>query len=248
MTYTESVLETTGISTEGFPFIPVARYGGKGKNSRSILLAFKQGYMTSVPTGSKKVEFLVKGRGLIDTHSVAEYQNSIQSHAYRIWYGILSRIGKGDYKDVGISNDWRIFSNFKRFHDKWYRKGYVIDKDLLSGETKVYSAETCTYVPPCLNNCIREFNRNSPIGVFFKGGKYRFNVSDGYGNNINVSSISLNEIAHLYSLYRCVRIQSYAGNAHLRPEARERLVKMYDYKTYLIFVEQQLNEKFNKDV
>lgn len=132
-------------STEGFPYRVISSYGRYGKTL--LLHAYKQGFMRSWEErfGLACVSFAYHGIGYIDANSISEFHMMRKSQAFRIWYGILSRLGKGAYKDVGIANEWRLFSNFQKFHEKWYHSGFVIDKDLLSGGKKLYSETMYLY-------------------------------------------------------------------------------------------------------
>lgn len=94
--------------------------------------------------------------------------NPTIKHAYDVWSGILKRcypktIPK-KLKSIEGSKmcyEWISFSNFL----DWYNVNYpqhledqgiqlVIDKDLLSGDDKLYSPETCVFLPRSVNQFI----------------------------------------------------------------------------------------------
>ena len=80
------------------------------------------------------------------------------------------------YKDTIVCEEWLDFQNFAKWcysqpllnakADKG--RYYQLDKDLLLKGNKVYSPETCCFVPPVLNNLIKSkaiSNGDYPIGV-----------------------------------------------------------------------------------
>lgn len=79
------------------------------------------------------------------------------------------------YKNVEICKDWLTFSNFREWWIKNYVAGYQLDKDILT-DNKIYSPETCIYVPSWLNSFITNSKKSRgdlPIGVDLHEGKYR---------------------------------------------------------------------------
>lgn len=59
------------------------------------------------------------------------------------------------YKGCVVCEDWLYFSNFNAWFDKNYRKGYELDKDILSKDCKCYSPQTCLFVPKYINDLFR---------------------------------------------------------------------------------------------
>lgn len=86
--------------------------------------------------------------------------------SYKVWRSILQRcfnkkvhIIRPTYSNVRVCDEWLKFSNFKEWFDKNYpydleKKGFrlELDKDLLSGDEKIYSPETCVFLPHTVNN------------------------------------------------------------------------------------------------
>ena len=46
-----------------------------------------------------------------------------------------------------VCEEWKHFSNFKKWFDENYIEGFDIDKDILIKGNKVYSPEACSFVP-----------------------------------------------------------------------------------------------------
>lgn len=75
-----------------------------------------------------------------------------------VWRGIvnrtLSKTFKRDhptYRNVTICDEWLLFSNFANWAFAEYKEGLTIDKDILAVSNKIYSPETCCFVPHYIN-------------------------------------------------------------------------------------------------
>ena len=115
--------------------------------------------------------------------------NSKRVKAYEVWRHLMMRCGylnkppKRRYtqEDVSVHHTWLDYSNF--YEDVTKMHGYdvddfVLDKDILSGKKKVYSASTCCFVPDEINAIFTKSDStrgNYLIGVDFhkKTGKFR---------------------------------------------------------------------------
>lgn len=95
--------------------------------------------------------------------------------SYKRWANMLRRcydkeyhVKKPTYIGCKVCEEWLRFSNFKKWFDENYVDGYALDKDILIKGNKVYSPETCCFVPAALNSLLtkRDFHRGSyPVGV-----------------------------------------------------------------------------------
>lgn len=75
------------------------------------------------------------------------------------------------YKGVVVCEEWRLFSNFKKWASSQEYEGLCLDKDILSGKSKVYSPETCCFIPNSLNMLLLVKSKSRglyPLGVSFK--------------------------------------------------------------------------------
>lgn len=103
---------------------------------------------------------------------------------YTLWEDMLSRCYNPHmlkrfptYIGCSVCEEWLIFSNFKRWFDKNYIKNYDLDKDILIKGNKVYSPETCCFVPHKLNCSINRCQRRRgefPIGVTYDKSRSKF--------------------------------------------------------------------------
>ena len=101
---------------------------------------------------------------------------------YQLWKDMLSRCFNvrykethPTYKDVTCCAEWLSFGNFV----EWVNKevgysgkldGYQFDKDLIVKGNKVYSPETCSFVPRAVNNLLNSHGSvrgKYPVGVCF---------------------------------------------------------------------------------
>lgn len=110
-------------------------------------------------------------------------QKGITNHpAYRIWYNMILRTNysktkskQPTYIDCQVSEEWKNFQNFINFYDKWYKPTWVLDKDILVKNNKLYSKETCCFVPAKINGLFTFANKlrgKYPLGVSFNSNKY----------------------------------------------------------------------------
>ena len=119
--------------------------------------------------------------------------NGITPKKYDLWRDILRRCYDENalercptYKEVVVCKEWECFQNFGDWFDENYNhktmKIWDLDKDVLFKGNKVYSAETCCFVPKEINNLFlkKKVNRGSyPIGVHKENSKYVAQISRG---------------------------------------------------------------------
>ena len=60
------------------------------------------------------------------------------------------------YKVCSVCEEWRYLSNFKKWFDKNYKEGCHLDKDILVQGNKVYSPDTCCFVPQYVNSLLTD--------------------------------------------------------------------------------------------
>ena len=129
----------------------------------------------------------VYGVGIVGLETTKVNGKAINS--YNTWQGILERCYNEKlqskyptYKGCEVCDEWKYYSNFK----KWYEENYyeiegqrtALDKDILVKNNKIYSPESCVFVPERINSLFVKNNANRgslPIGVNWKESnkKYR---------------------------------------------------------------------------
>lgn len=127
-------------------------------------------------------------------------ENGKMTKCYSIWHNMLMRCYDKDYqeknltyKDCEVCEEWHNFQNFA----KWYEENYYeidgkimnLDKDILCKGNKMYSPQTCIFVPNDINTLFTKRDKNrgkSPIGVrYHKRDKvYEANCDNGNGKQI----------------------------------------------------------------
>ena len=113
------------------------------------------------------------------------------SESYLKWHDMINRCyndkfheRQPQYKGCTVCEEWLNYSNFKVWYDQNKIAGMVLDldKDILFKGNKVYSPETCCFVPHAVNTLFLNGKKNRgdlPLGVHFdkSKGKYRAEMS-----------------------------------------------------------------------
>lgn len=77
------------------------------------------------------------------------------------------------YEDKYVAEDWKHFTDFKKWMEVLSWEGLYLDKDILVMGNKVYSPDTCVFVPQYINTffavpCNGNKKSNYPLGVNIK--------------------------------------------------------------------------------
>lgn len=130
----------------------------------------------------EKRKSLVEGVGINDCIDVRR-----RSEVYKHWRSMLVRCYSERhhkqfpiYADCNVCTEWHHLSNFKKWFDENYIEGYALDKDILIKGNKVYSPDTCCFVPQEINNLLIKSDKargNLPLGVSKRGNKFYSSVS-----------------------------------------------------------------------
>ena len=157
-------------------------------DSRNITVQFKKtGELVKTEYGAF-VRGLVKshftptvyGVGIIGLEPTVD-ENGEQLDSYKCWRNILQRCysakcqeKKPTYKGCSVCDEWLYYPNFKKFYDNNYyeinNKTSQLDKDILAKGNKVYSPETCIFVPGFINKLFTKSQKTRgelPIGVCY---------------------------------------------------------------------------------
>ena len=154
------------------------------ENCKNITIEFDYGYQVKTTMISLKSrnfkhpnQKTVYGIGYI---GVGEHKTSDNLILYDKWSGMLRRcydskflIKHPSYEGCSIIEEWHNFQVFAEwFYENWkpYMKGWHLDKDILVKGNKIYSPETCCFVPQEINGLLitRKLDRGMyPIGVSY---------------------------------------------------------------------------------
>ena len=159
-------------------------------DSKDIIVEFQDKYKVKVHTGYgnfKKGEVknpydkTVHGVGYIGEGKYKVSINGKNTIAYKVWFSMIQRCydpyyldKHPTYRDCIVCKEWHCFQNFTQ----WYEENYYecndeqmeLDKDILIKGNKIYSPETCIFVPHRINSLFTKSNAkrgNCLIGVCF---------------------------------------------------------------------------------
>lgn len=125
--------------------------------------------------------------------------NELSREAYRDWYEMLKRCYNENnlklyptYRDCYVCEEWKCFSNFKKWFEDNHISGYCLDKDILIKGNKKYAPDTCCYIPQEINKLLlnKKMCRGKyPIGVYksIRNGKYIYYSAKFHKNGEDVN-------------------------------------------------------------
>ena len=124
----------------------------------------------------------VWGIGFIGSGSYKASKGSKKYKVYETWNSMLGRCYNENfkekhpsYKGCAVTEDWHNFQNFAKWFYENYKDGFALDKDILVKGNKIYSPETCAFVPHKINLLFVKGGKTRgdlPIGVRKDGNKY----------------------------------------------------------------------------
>jgi len=122
---------------------------------------------------------------LIGIHGNGDYK--AHTPCYETWRNMLARCyndtiqkKKPYYIGCTVSEEWHNFQIFAKWYYDNYKENYCLDKDILVKGNKVYSPETCCFVPNDINVVFTLSNTSRglyPVGVYKRGNSFRSRIS-----------------------------------------------------------------------
>tara|TARA_R110000850_G_scaffold100316_5_gene207529 strand:- start:2039 stop:2656 length:618 start_codon:yes stop_codon:yes gene_type:complete len=104
---------------------------------------------------------LVYGLGVNDANYITRRKidgKQVTCPFYSKWHNMMQRCYNPKlharyptYLGCSVTNEWLIFSNFKKWMEKQDWTGMALDKDILEQGNKVYSPEKCIFVTNQIN-------------------------------------------------------------------------------------------------
>ncbi len=139
---------------------------------------------------------------------VGDYNASIDRKAspqYDTWHSMLQRCyneklhkKRPSYIGCTVCEEWHNFQTFAKWHDENYYKvegqRIELDKDILVKGNKIYSPNTCIFVPQSINTLLikRDSKRGEfPIGIYFKKKNNKYSVQCSNGKDKNQQYLGL---------------------------------------------------------
>lgn len=114
----------------------------------------------------------------IGYNGVGNYKSKINKEntlEYGIWFSMLTRcydkkynLKHPTYNKAIVCDEWHDFQVFGEWVKNNYVKGWCLDKDILFKNNKIYSPDTCCFVPSEINLLFTKNDAkrgNLPIGV-----------------------------------------------------------------------------------
>lgn len=127
------------------------------------------------------------GIGYLGEGEYKAWENNKDTRVYKTWHSMIQRCYDEKFHEkyptyIGCTVDkhWLNYQNFA----KWYEENYYeiegeimnLDKDILVKHNKIYSPDTCIFVPQAINNLFVKCDKSRgeySIGVNPHGNKYR---------------------------------------------------------------------------
>ena len=178
-----------------------------------------------------KVKGLVYGVGINDADYTPSRSKTVNGKTKTVWCSFYSRwrtliqrcyseelhTRKPSYKDCYVCEEWKTFSNFKKWMENQNWEGKELDKDILSHGNKEYGPKTCIFVSHRLNCLLidQPSNRGKcPKGVSFNKERGRFIacVRMNGKNKILGRTKTVEEASRLYKKAKYELILEWANN------------------------------------
>ena len=167
------------------------------------------------------------------------HRRTIQYQCYTTWNSMIRRCYSkvfhqkvNTYQDCTVCDEWLLLSNFKEWFDENYIEGYALDKDILVKGNKVYSPDTCCFVPSEINALLtkrQNYRGDYPIGVTKNGNKF-YSYLNKKDKRIKIGSF--NDSINAFFAYKTAKEQyvkdlatSYFNNGKITKKVYESLMK-----------------------
>ena len=190
-TFSDNIIGTTNISNKG-SIMKILDY-----KSPKVLIEFqdefrykKWVFYSQFQSGKVSNPYLKNnlGIGYVGVGNYLTTYNGKHTPEYHAWSNMLTRCysetwqkNYDTYKKCSVCEEWHNFQNFA----KWYNENYYevegdimcLDKDILKKGNKLYSPETCVFVPNRINTLFVKKDKNRgeyPIGVSYNKMRKKF--------------------------------------------------------------------------
>jgi hypothetical protein len=187
----------------------------------------------------------VCGVGIVGLQNIYPNLDLEYKKSYDRWRSMLTRCYNENlrekaptYKDVFVSKEWLYYPNFKIWFDENYytvdNELMCLDKDILIKGNKLYSPNTCIFVPARINELFTKSNNKRgkyPIGVNYrkKTKKFVAQCSDIHGVTTLGSFNTPEEAFYKYKSFKERSIKIIA-NEYKDKIPKQLYDAMYNYK------------------
>lgn len=144
-------------------------------------------------------------------------ENNTKTKAYVVWGSMLTRCYKEDrnltYNNVTVCEEWHNFQNFaKWFYENWkpYMEDWHLDKDIICPKNRIYSPETCCFIPKEINSMFTSSEvRELPKGVYkTKYGYKAINFQSSTKGNASKTFKTIKEAEDFYKKSKTLKLQT----------------------------------------
>lgn len=170
----------------------------------------------------------VHGVGYLGEGKYKVRDNGKLTRRYETWHGMIQRCYSEEiqekfptYKDCSVVDEWHCFQVFSAWYDEnFYDCGQRmnLDKDIISKGNKIYSPDTCIFVPQYINKLFLKGKSikesELPTGVFFYKitNRYVARCNNGSGKSITISyHNSIEEAFQAYKKFKEKHIKQIAN-------------------------------------
>lgn len=190
------------------------------KNANNMIVKFDNGYVTKATFRSfelgevfNPLDLSVCKAGYVGIGSFKPSHKGVHTPNYECWKDMMRRCYKDErknitYRDCKVCDEWLNFQNFAKWYDENYYeiKGekMCLDKDILIKGNKIYSPETCIFVPSKINVLFIKSNKvrgDLPIGVTRSSTKGKYTATcTRYGKACSLGTF--NDIYSAFNSYK----------------------------------------------
>jgi len=134
----------------------------------------------------------------------------IWRHMLQRCYSSVLQSKRPSYIGCSVVEEWHKLSNFRVWYDENNVDDWHLDKDLLFPKNKIYSPDTCVFIPTNINSLFTFTTKNRgelPLGVFYhkRDQHYRSQCCDGNKKRIT-SHFDTAEEAHFWYLENKIKV------------------------------------------
>lgn len=165
------------------------------KNNKEIIVEFDNGFIKKCGYRVFKEGKLISpyckticSIGYIGEGKYPQSNKKGKTPQYHHWFAMIQRCYNNkrlekfpSYKGCSVCEEWHNFQNFAKWFDENYYEingeQMALDKDILYKGNKIYSPQTCIFVPQRINNLFTKNNNKRgdyPIGVSWDKSKNKF--------------------------------------------------------------------------
>ena len=214
-------------------FYDYSKVDFKDKNDKVCIICPRHGEFWQTPyihlkkhgcTKCGIIDFRRKTLYGVGVNDVDEY--SVKDRGYKIWASMLQRACSNAFKykhesymECSVCDEWKYYSNFLAWYkekEPWIHKGWHLDKDILANGRKIYSPQTCCFVPHDINIIFTQHKREKGVeGISFyePTGKYYVNYRNKEKKIMGAWAFDSKEEA--------IKAYKEAKEAHIRKQANK---------------------------